>query len=141
MVLVDRVPAGHRVGILTGLVVFLTIIAVFVVRARVINRAAAVETPVTADRRPLRVPPQIAHLFVVRRSRLLHGVVGLVVGLVVPHLPYFTPRPTASSSLILVYALVGVAVTIVVGWAGQVRLGHFALVRSSPPASRRTATR
>jgi ABC-type branched-subunit amino acid transport system ATPase component/ABC-type branched-subunit amino acid transport system permease subunit len=111
------------------LVLFAAIIAIFVLRAKVINKAAALESPVPADRRPLRIPASVANLFVVRRQRTLLAAVGLFVGLVVPMLPYFnTDARRFQLTLILVYALVGVALTIVVGWAGQVSLGHFALV-------------
>src|SRR5438034_5535058 len=111
------------------LVVFAAILVVFVVRARVINRAAAVETPVTAERRPLRVPPAISGLFVVRQQRLLLAAGGLLVGLVAPQLPYFnTDAHRFDLALIVVFALVGVGLTMLIGWAGQVSLGHFALV-------------
>src|SRR5438067_8069400 len=67
--------------------------------------------------------------FLVRNQRLLLGTFGLAVGIVAPLLPYFnTDAHRFELALILVYAMVGVAVTIVVGWAGQVSLGHFALV-------------
>ena len=111
------------------LVVFAAIIVVFVVRARVINRAAGVETPVTAERRPVRVPPAIADLFAVRHQRLLLAAGGLVLGVVAPLLPYFnSDAHRFDLALIVTFALVGVGLTMLVGWAGQVSLGHFALV-------------
>ena len=111
------------------LVLFAAILGIFVLRAGVINRAADVETPATIERRPLRVPPAVSQLFVVRQQRLLLAAAGLAIGLVVPLLPYFnTDAHRFQLALILVYALVGVGLTMVVGWAGQVSLGHFALV-------------
>ena len=111
------------------LVVFAAIILIFVLRARVINRAAGVETPVSVERRPLRVPPAIAGLFLVRRQRLLLAAGGLLLGVVAPLLPYFnSDAHRFDLALILVFALVGVGLTVLVGWAGQVSLGHFAIV-------------
>ena len=112
------------------LVLFGAILLVFVVRARVINRGqAAVDTSTTAGRSPLRVPAGLANHFLVRNQRLLLAAAGLAVGLVVPLLPFFnTEAHRFELALILVYAMVGVSLTIVVGWAGQVSLGHFALV-------------
>jgi ABC-type branched-subunit amino acid transport system ATPase component/ABC-type branched-subunit amino acid transport system permease subunit len=111
------------------LLLFGAILAIFVLRAKVINRAAGLETSVSGDRRPLRVPPGMASHVLVRRQPFLLGAVGLAVAAVMPHLPYFsTDAHRFDLTLILVYALVGVALTVVVGWAGQVSLGHFALV-------------
>jgi ABC-type branched-subunit amino acid transport system ATPase component/ABC-type branched-subunit amino acid transport system permease subunit len=112
------------------LVLFGAILLVFVVRARVINRGQArVDTSATAERAPLRVPAGMAGHFLVRNQRLLLGAFGIAVGCIVPLLPFFnTEAHRFELALILVYAMVGVAVTVVVGWAGQVSLGHFALV-------------
>jgi ABC-type branched-subunit amino acid transport system ATPase component/ABC-type branched-subunit amino acid transport system permease subunit len=46
---------------------------------------------------------------------------------VFPLLPYFKSNQFLLV-LVLVYALVGVSLTMLVGWSGQVSLGHFALV-------------
>ena len=51
----------------------------------------------------------------------------LVVAIVFPLLPYFKSNQFLLV-LVLVYALVGVSLTMLVGWAGQVSLGQFALV-------------
>src|SRR5213078_1699471 len=46
-----------------------------------------------------------------------------------PVLPYFrTEGHRFELTLVLIYAMVGVALTLVIGWAGQISLGHFALV-------------
>jgi ABC-type branched-subunit amino acid transport system ATPase component/ABC-type branched-subunit amino acid transport system permease subunit len=111
------------------LVLFAAIIVVFVIRARAINRAAAVETPVSYERRPLRVPAGLADHVLVRRRRLLLAAGGLALAAVAPFLPYLDSAGNRFKlALIVVYALVGVALTMLVGWAGQVSLGHFALV-------------
>jgi len=111
------------------LVVFAAILLVFVVRARVINAAATAETSVTVDRPPLRIPDAVRELVTPSRIRLVLAVIGLAVAVIVPHLPYFASTAHQFElTLILVYAMVGVALTLLMGWAGQVSLGHFTLV-------------
>ena len=51
----------------------------------------------------------------------------LLVAIIFPLLPYFKSNQFLLV-LVLVYALVGVSLTMLVGWAGQVSLGQFALV-------------
>ena len=58
--------------------------------------------------------------------RWLIGV-SLLVAVVFPLLPYFKSNQFLLV-LVLIYALVGVSLTMVVGWSGQVSLGNFALV-------------
>ena len=111
------------------LVVFAFILAIVVLRGRVISAAVRSTGAVITERQPLRVPAQVAtRLFVRRRGALLAGA-GLAVGLLFPLLPYFRPDfRRFDLTLVLIYALVGVAITMLVGWAGQISLGHFALV-------------
>jgi ABC-type branched-subunit amino acid transport system ATPase component/ABC-type branched-subunit amino acid transport system permease subunit len=111
------------------LVVFVAILLVFFVRARVINATASGETSTTIDRAPLRIPRELADVLDGRMLRWLLAVSSVLLALIVPHLPYFSSvAHQFELTLILVYALVGVALTLVMGWAGQVSLGHFALV-------------
>lgn len=111
------------------LVVFGAILLIFVARGRVINRATGHEEGGNAHRPPLRVPSAIADRFLVRRQPVLLACTGLAVGVVLPLVPYFgSDAHRFQLTLIVVYALVGVALTMVAGWAGQVSLGHFALV-------------
>ena len=51
----------------------------------------------------------------------------LVVAVVFPLLPYFKANQFLLV-LVLIYALIGVSLTMLVGWAGQVSLGQFAVV-------------
>lgn len=110
------------------LAVFIAILVVFVVRGRTISAAAPSDAEVP-DRRPLRVPEALTGWFVVRHERFVLGTSGLVAALVMPILPYFnSDKHRFELTLILIYAMVGVAVTLIMGWAGQASLGHFALV-------------
>ena len=53
----------------------------------------------------------------------------VVVAALFPVLPYFSqPGNQFLLLLVLIYALIGVALTMLVGWAGQVSLGSFAVV-------------
>ena len=65
----------------------------------------------------------------VRHHRLWLATAALAIGLVWPQLPYFN---TAGNSflltLVLIFAVVGVGLTMLLGWGGQVSLGHFAVV-------------
>jgi len=109
------------------LAVFGVILLAILVRGRAIGRAFAVEGAAVPERPGLRVPE------VLRGSMLLrHGMkwlvgVSVAVAVVFPLLPYFKSNQFLLV-LVLVYALVGVSLTILVGWAGQVSLGQFALV-------------
>jgi ABC-type branched-subunit amino acid transport system ATPase component/ABC-type branched-subunit amino acid transport system permease subunit len=54
---------------------------------------------------------------------------GLFLAAIWPQLPYFNSSGHSFQlSLVLIYALLGVALTMLVGWGGQVSLGHFAVV-------------
>jgi ABC-type branched-subunit amino acid transport system ATPase component/ABC-type branched-subunit amino acid transport system permease subunit len=111
------------------LVVFCTVLVVFVARAKVINRGAGLDLSVAPEQRPARIPALMADHPIVRHRRVLIGLAGMAVGLVLPLLPFFhSDAHRFQLTLILAYALVGAALTILVGWAGQVSLGHFALV-------------
>jgi ABC-type branched-subunit amino acid transport system ATPase component/branched-subunit amino acid ABC-type transport system permease component len=109
------------------LAVFGVILLVTLVRGTAIGRAFAVEGAAVPERPGLRVPEALRDSLILR-----HGVkwligVALVVAIVFPLLPYFRSNQFLLV-LVLVYALVGVSLTMLVGWAGQVSLGQFALV-------------
>ena len=116
----------------TDVVVFAFVLAALVVRGRQLSRsvrenASAVGFGAEAD--PL--PQHLATSRAVQRARRL-GLVALAVVVValpfVPVLGFDTSRTTFLLSLTMGYAVIGVSLTILTGWAGQVSLGHFALV-------------
>jgi ABC-type branched-subunit amino acid transport system ATPase component/ABC-type branched-subunit amino acid transport system permease subunit len=111
------------------LATFVLILAIVFVRGRAIGRvfetsgAAVEEVPVT------RVPPLVARSGFVRHHRAWLAVAALAIGLVWPRLPYFDSAGyQLLLSVVLIYALVGVALTMLVGWGGQISLGHVAVV-------------
>ena len=111
------------------LVVFAAILVILLVRSEAISAAVKVVDQHVQESRPIRVPDAVRNRNFVRHQWRLLGALALFVGLLLPQLPVFRPdSQTFGLNLVLIYALVGVAVTMVVGWAGQVSLGHFALV-------------
>src|SRR5438270_545142 len=111
------------------LAVFLLIMAIVLVRGRAIGRvfetsgAAVEDVPVT------RIATSVRNSRLVRHHRAWLAAGALAVGLVWPQLPYFN---TAGNSflltLVLIFAVLGVGLTMLLGWGGQVSLGHFAVV-------------
>jgi ABC-type branched-subunit amino acid transport system ATPase component/ABC-type branched-subunit amino acid transport system permease subunit len=111
------------------LVTLLLILAVLFVRGRAIAAAFAAGGAVVEDRAPVRVPDVVRNRLVVRRRRLWLGGLSLLIAALAPVLPYFhTEGHRFQLALVLIYALVGVSLTMLVGWAGQISLGHIALV-------------
>src|SRR5207302_4226055 len=98
-------------------------------RGRQTSATAEGSEDVREDRPRTRVPAALADRFMVRSHRMLLGLSGITIALVLPNLPYF--NSTAHQFLlvmILVFATLAVALTMLVGWAGQVSLGHFAVL-------------
>jgi ABC-type branched-subunit amino acid transport system ATPase component/ABC-type branched-subunit amino acid transport system permease subunit len=111
------------------LALFGAILFVILVRGRAIGRAFAVVGAAVPDLPGLRVPSVLKGSGSVRwwPRVLLFGA--LLVAVVFPRLPYFSQSGNQFLLvLVLVYALLGVSLTTLVGWAGQVSMGHFAIV-------------
>jgi len=111
------------------LAVFAAVIVVLFARGWRISSTAEGAEETAEDRSPVHIPKSVADRFVVRRHRLLLGLGGIVLAAALPHLPYFSHTENQFLLvLILVFATVGVGLTMLLGWAGQVSLGHFALI-------------
>ncbi|HEX3565317.1 MAG TPA: branched-chain amino acid ABC transporter permease/ATP-binding protein [Acidimicrobiales bacterium] len=109
------------------LAAFAVILLVVLVRGKAIGRAFATEGAAVPERPGLRVPEALRDSpFLKHGVRWLIGL-SMLVAAVFPVLPYFKSNQFLLV-LVLIYALVGVSLTMVVGWSGQVSLGHFALV-------------
>jgi len=109
--------------------VFLAILLVVLVRGRAIAQAFSVAGGLVDSRPVLRIPDILRTSPLVRYQRRGLAAIGLFIGLVLPVLPYFnTSAHRFLLTLVLIYAVIGVGLTMLVGWAGQVSLGHFALV-------------
>jgi ABC-type branched-subunit amino acid transport system ATPase component/branched-subunit amino acid ABC-type transport system permease component len=109
------------------LAVFGVILLAILVRGRAIGRAFATEGAAVPERPGLRVPDVLKSSMLLRHGMKWLVGISLVVAVVFPLLPYFKSNQFLLV-LVLVYALVGVSLTMLIGWSGQVSLGHFALV-------------
>ena len=111
------------------LVVFIIILVVIFVRGRAIASVFSVHGAVLNDRPPLRVPKAIRDRFVVRNHLGLLATGSLLVGLVLPFLPGFRSEGHRFElTVVVLYAIVAISITMLMGWAGQLSLGHFAVV-------------
>jgi ABC-type branched-subunit amino acid transport system ATPase component/branched-subunit amino acid ABC-type transport system permease component len=109
------------------LAVFGVILVVILVRGKAIGRAFAVDGAAVPERPRLRVPEALrGSLFLGNGTKWLVGL-SVLVAAVFPLMPYFKANQFLLV-LVLVYALIGVSLTMLVGWAGQISLGQFALV-------------
>jgi ABC-type branched-subunit amino acid transport system ATPase component/ABC-type branched-subunit amino acid transport system permease subunit len=112
------------------LMVFLAVIVILFARGRVISRAAEDTTSaVSEDAAPLRIPPAVANRPLVRHHRGLLALAGLLVGVLAPLFPYFNTEGHRFQLVVtLAMAIAGVSLTMLLGWAGQVSLGHYAVL-------------
>jgi ABC-type branched-subunit amino acid transport system ATPase component/ABC-type branched-subunit amino acid transport system permease subunit len=118
----------HR-GSSAEVAVFLAVLLVLFVRGRQISAAADASEDLVEERTRIRIPAAVADRFVVRHHRALLGCFGLAFALVIPNVPYFNRNEHQFLLVVVVVlATVGIGLTMLLGWAGQVSLGHFALV-------------
>jgi ABC-type branched-subunit amino acid transport system ATPase component/ABC-type branched-subunit amino acid transport system permease subunit len=111
------------------LALFVMILLIVLVRGRAIGRVFAMAGG-AIDALPItRVPDNLRGSGLVRFQRLWLALFGTAIALAVPMLPYFnTNGHRFVLTEILIYALIGVGLTVLVGWGGQVSLGHFAVI-------------
>lgn len=111
------------------LAVLILIVAIVLIRGRAIGQAFAAGGAITRDRPPLRIPDAVREHVLVRWRRSGPAAIAVVVAILVPLVPVLRSEASRFDlSVIVVYALVGVSLTVAIGWAGQVSLGQFALV-------------
>lgn len=111
------------------LVVLLSILAVVFIRGRRIGAVFATRGAVAEPAPAVRVPSLVADRWLVKRSGLVFGAFAVVVAALLPTLPGLSSEARRFElALIVMYALVAVSLCVLVGWAGQVSLGQFAIV-------------
>jgi ABC-type branched-subunit amino acid transport system ATPase component/ABC-type branched-subunit amino acid transport system permease subunit len=116
-------------GGIAHLIVFGLIVAIVVFRGRIIGHAFASTGAAVTERAPLRIPEAVKALPIVRWYRPLGVTVLVTIGLLLPLVPAWTSEGHRFQlSLIMVYALCAVSLTIAIGWAGQISLGQFAIL-------------
>jgi ABC-type branched-subunit amino acid transport system ATPase component/ABC-type branched-subunit amino acid transport system permease subunit len=111
------------------LVIFGVILFVLLLRTRAISKVFTAEGAAVPELHGIRVPKALRGSFELKW--IPRGVIALllILAVVFPRLPYFSqPGNQFLLVLVLVYALVGVSLTMLVGWAGQISLGSFAIV-------------
>jgi ABC-type branched-subunit amino acid transport system ATPase component/ABC-type branched-subunit amino acid transport system permease subunit len=110
------------------LAVFVVILAIVFVRGRAIGRVFETSGSAVDDPPVTRIAESVRSSALVRHHRAWLAGAALLFGLAWPRLPYFhTKGHEFLLSLVLIYALLGVALTMLLGWGGQVSLGHFAV--------------
>ena len=111
------------------LAVFIAILLVILVRGRAISRVFASSGSPVPDRPVTRVPEVLRGTALVRFQSLWLSLIGLFVALLLPQLGYFHSEGRRFLLvLLIVNAVLGIALTMLIGWGGQVSLGHYALV-------------
>ena len=111
------------------LVVLFVVIAILFVRGRAIAAGFSRADSRNEEVSPPRVPESVRTRPTTRYARPLFAVFCLLVALLAPVAPFFNTDAHRFQLIVtLVMAISGVALTMVVGWAGQVSLGHFALL-------------
>ncbi|HET6793244.1 MAG TPA: branched-chain amino acid ABC transporter permease/ATP-binding protein [Acidimicrobiales bacterium] len=110
-------------GGVADLVVFLILLAGLIVRSGALARLQRLAEDAIAIRTLPRRPPDGPGA--AWASRLGIGAAA-VVALVLP--AYIGQSTSYLLTLVVVYAIVGLSLTVAVGWAGQLSLGHFAFV-------------
>jgi len=103
---------------------FVLVLVLILVRA---NHAGTDEGGWSLAPRVAAIPERLRGMWWVRRIGPLAGGAGLAVALALP-LVFTSATRNFLFSRVLIYAIVGLSVTILSGWAGQLSLGQFAFV-------------
>jgi ABC-type branched-subunit amino acid transport system ATPase component/ABC-type branched-subunit amino acid transport system permease subunit len=111
------------------LVVFVLILTVIFVRGRVIGSVFAGSGRLVDDQAPVRIPEVLRDRLVVKHGPRLLGLAALIAAVLLPALPPLRGEGDRFQlATIAILAIVGVSLTMVIGWGGQLSLGHFAVV-------------
>lgn len=114
-----------RSGPATGFLLTAIVVALLLQRKRASRvDPASSSWKAVAEVRP--VPRELRRLPEVRAVRWGTAAAGLLALLVLPY--WLSPSNTNLASVILIYAMVGVSLVLLTGWAGNVSLGQWALV-------------
>ncbi len=105
---------------LADALLFLLVLTLVLLQRTEMGKAAL---PTASVARP--VPSQLRSVWWVRRMVPLTCLFGLALALVLPLL-LSAPSQTFALSRMLLFAMVGLSVTVLTGWAGQLSLGQFA---------------
>jgi ABC-type branched-subunit amino acid transport system permease subunit len=128
--IVQQVTIGITSNAGTGqLVVFLLILGVVLLRGGAIGDAFATNGAAVDDRPPVLVPERVRDRWLERSRPKVFRPSMLLLGLLLPILPGLrSDGRRFELTIILIYAVVGVSLTTLGGWGGQLSLGHLAVV-------------
>jgi ABC-type branched-subunit amino acid transport system permease subunit len=116
-------------GGVAELAVLATVVAALLIRSRAVDVLGDDHDEDSHEVSAPAITPRLARRSFVRHQRAYLGVIGLAFGVLAPLLPFFrTDSKRFLLALIVVFALLAVSLTVLMGWAGQVSLGHFALL-------------
>lgn len=111
------------------LVVFLVVVAILFARGRALTQSAHDGGVAPEEAPPLEIPEAVANRPFTRWSPRALVSTLLLGAVLVPVMPFFNTNSHRFQLVItLVMAVAGVALTMLIGWAGQVSLGHYALL-------------
>jgi ABC-type branched-subunit amino acid transport system ATPase component/ABC-type branched-subunit amino acid transport system permease subunit len=130
LAMVGQIVSAETSSAATALLwVFVTILVIVFVRGRAIAQVFELSGAAVEDLPVTRVAASLRRRAFVRYQQVWLGLVALVALAALPQLPYFhTTGRQFLLALVLIYALLGIALTMLLGWGGQVSLGNFALV-------------
>ena len=116
-------------GGVSELVVFAAIVFALLVRSRARHLPSFAEDHFVVDAPPARLGPSAAGQPSKRYERLWVGLAGVLMSLSLPFWPFFQPESKRFLLAIMAaFALLAISLTVLLGWAGQMSLGHFALL-------------
>lgn len=124
--------AESNAGGITDLVVFIVVMAALAFRARELSQTArSADAGISFGAETRELPADVAAIPGVRRLRTGSILGCALLAAALPLLPVLglnTSAKTFLLTLVCGYAIVGLSLTVLTGWAGQVSLGQFALV-------------
>jgi len=110
---------------LASAIMFVVIVAALLLQRNRLSRALEGETSSWQSVREFRgIPTELRQLPEVLWGRLVIGAVVLGVTVAAPWIFGFK---TGSATLMVIYAIIGISLVILTGWAGQISLGQFAI--------------
>ena len=117
--------ATHRSALANAVMFVVVVIALLAQRGK-LSRAMEAGTSTWQAVREIRpIPLELRNL---REVRIARGVVAGVVAALALSAPWiFGTFKTSAATLILIYAMIGISLVILTGWAGQISLGQYAI--------------
>jgi branched-chain amino acid transport system permease protein len=118
--------ATHTAGIDTGVIFFALLVALLVQRRRLGRSEVGGESSWQAVQEVRPIPRELAALPEIRLVRWGGMALALVALVALPFV--LQPDRISLSSVIMLYAMVGISLVLLTGWSGNVSLGHWAIV-------------